>query len=222
MPELTDTQVKQELKKAIDLVNAQRLSEARAIFNKLNEIETDDIENIVNLGWIAICLRENVDAIYYYSKASDLQPDNASHMFSLANALANAGEMGEAAAILFTCGVGASASEDGAKAAKPTYTGTYKWRKECNPLTAVFTPDGANKWTVVFTYTRGRKKGTMTGTAEGDLTTGAIKGKAERKKGGRNWTFSGTAKSGVLSCDATEVKGRRCNGTFEITAGKPK
>ena len=100
-PELTYPQIKQELAKAIDLIGAQRLSEAHAIFNQLTEIETDDLETIVNLGWIALSLRENVDAIYYYSRACDLRPGNTDYMFSLANALANAGELSEASAILF-------------------------------------------------------------------------------------------------------------------------
>ena len=91
----------QDIKKAIDLVNAQRFSEARAIFNKLNETETSDLRTLLNLGGIALALKEHVDAIYYYSRVCDLQPENADYMLSLANALYNAGELGEASAILF-------------------------------------------------------------------------------------------------------------------------
>ncbi len=99
-PELPVAQIKQELRKAIDLINAQRLSEARAVFNRLNEIETDDIEIIRNLGSVAFALKEHVDAIYYYSKACDLYPRNTDYMFSLAKALYYAGESGEASTIL--------------------------------------------------------------------------------------------------------------------------
>lgn len=100
MADINVRKAKEQLKKAYQLVNSQRLSEARAIYSEFNDVDTDDIELITSLGGLAFRLKEFVDAIYRYTRAAELQPDNANHKYSLAIAMESIGEQGEAREIL--------------------------------------------------------------------------------------------------------------------------
>lgn len=91
-----------------------------------------------------------------------------------------------------------------------TFSGTFDWgRKKDQKIQGVFTPDGANKWKVVWTFKWKKKDEIYTGSAEGNLVNGSVKGSAIRMdhkdktkphpKDKRKFTFNVTAKDGTLS-----------------------
>ncbi len=88
----------------------------------------------------------------------------------------------------------ALAAQGGGVPAAPTQTltGTYVWNQggDPNDLEAAFTPTGRQKWDVTFRFKLRRRVHAFTGTAEGDLNEGALKGTVLNE--GRTFTFSGT------------------------------
>ena len=102
-----------------------------------------------------------------------------------------------------------------------TKNGTFLWskdkKKENHALKAVFTPAGANKWTVVFSCDWKEKPYKYTGTASGDLKNGDVAGEAEDEKKKKKWSFAGTAKDGVLTCSHAEIKGNKKKPSGKFT-----
>lgn len=82
-----------------------------------------------------------------------------------------------------------------------TLKGTYEWADsgKGGPLEAVFTPVGEGKWEVAFHFEFDGEPHVYSGTAEGSLTEGRLKGavKTENKK--RTFTFSGAFRDGTFT-----------------------
>ena len=117
--------------------------------------------------------------------------------------------------------VHAADEKPGAKATTVTLTGTYNWGKKAKqPLKGVFTPDGENKWKVVWTFKHKNKPHTYTGTVEGNLQNGPIKGESVNEGGKRKWKFEGAAKNGVIDCNHVELKGKREKKTGQFSIKK--
>ena len=103
-----------------------------------------------------------------------------------------------------------------------TLNGTYVWSSSPNEpgdLRAVFTPAGEGKWTVNFYFHFSGRDRIYTGTAEGDLSNGNLKGEVKNEEKKRTFTFEGTTKNGDFSGQHAEVGGRygsRKTGTLEL------
>ncbi len=118
----------------------------------------------------------------------------------------------------FSSNIHAADQEAGAKAAEVTFTGTFEWSRKKGKkhnIKGVFTPDGANKWKVIWTFKWGKGNETYTGTAEGNLDNGPLKGQALRKQGPkvkkpdkRLWKFEGVVKNGELNANHTSSNGK--------------
>lgn len=94
-------------------------------------------------------------------------------------------------------------------AAEITLTGSCVWKgskptKAPNPLKAVLTPSGPNEWKAVYYFPWGNSNKVWTGTVKGDLKNGAVSGDTSGENG-RTFSFSGSAKDGVLTFDCTET-----------------
>lgn len=100
MQELTNSELKQLANKAMQCLTNDQQEEAHHIANTVGRIETDNIEVLMHLGQMELSLGKTILAIEYYSKAVQLYPDNSDYNFALANALFNAGNYGEAEAML--------------------------------------------------------------------------------------------------------------------------
>jgi hypothetical protein len=90
-----------------------------------------------------------------------------------------------------------------------TLKGTYEWTDggEKGELQAVFTPAGEGKWEVAFHFKFQGEPHVYSGSAEGSLSDGALKGavKTENKK--RTFTFNGAFHEGTFTgthADASE------------------
>jgi hypothetical protein len=103
-------------------------------------------------------------------------------------------------------------------------TGTFVWTNQAgqtHPISAVFTPSGEKKWTVVYTFDWGPKGAqNWKGTAEGDLKNGAIKGEGFHPDGRRKFTFSGNSKEGTITCTHNETTSGTPQATGTITLKK--
>ncbi len=132
--------------------------------------------------------------------------------------------------LMFGLGLQTQAEEKGAEkkegapaAEAVTYGGTFNWNREkgkTHPLKGVFTPVGENKWNVIWSFKWKKKPVTYKGVVEGNLVNGNITGKSSTKDGKRNWTFTGTAKDGVMTCNHKELKGRKETPTGTIIIKK--
>jgi hypothetical protein len=103
-------------------------------------------------------------------------------------------------------------------------SGTFVWANQpdqTHPISAVLTPNGDKKWTVVYTFNWGGKGAqNWKGTAEGDLQNGAIKGEGFHPDGRRKFTFTGTSKDGKLNCTHTEITSGTPQATGTMTLKK--
>lgn len=90
-----------------------------------------------------------------------------------------------------------------------TFTGEYQWADGgSGELTAVFKPEGDDRWKVKFKFRFGGKSHNWSGTAVGSLTTnGTVTGTAEWGK--RTWEFDATLEDGTLRGSHTETTGER-------------
>ena len=90
---------------------------------------------------------------------------------------------------------------------KRTLKGSFEWTNsnKTGPLEAVFTPTGEGKWDVAFHFEFRGKAHVYSGTAEGTLTGGDLKGRVLSDEGGRTFTFSGTFTDGEFRGKHAEV-----------------
>jgi hypothetical protein len=94
-----------------------------------------------------------------------------------------------------------------------TWTGSFVWskrNKDTHQIKAVFTPDGENKWKVSFHFEFRDKDHVYSGTAEGSLAAGELKGEIfSDDKNKRKFTFKGDVKEGAFSGTHEEIRGWR-------------
>lgn len=89
-------------------------------------------------------------------------------------------------------------------------TGTFVWNGKAgqtNPLKAVLTRTGAGQYTAVYTFTWSGTPKTYVGTVTGNLRNGEVSGTGDGDR--RKFTFTGTAKNGLITFKAFEVTGGR-------------
>ena len=101
-----------------------------------------------------------------------------------------------------------------------TLTGEYRWDSyERGRLEAVFTPDGAGGWEVAFHFRWSGQPRIFSGTAEGNLTSGELRGEVQSENKRRTWVFRGSFKNGKFRGTHAEVSWRgreRETGTLTL------
>ena len=104
-----------------------------------------------------------------------------------------------------------SVATDGAQ----TLNGEFQWNRMDNPgdLKAVFEPTGDSSWDVSFYFEFRGKPHTYTGTAEGSLTEGALRGKVFNENKKRTWTFEGAFEEGTFRGTHKEHRGEEIHDT---------
>ena len=119
------------------------------------------------------------------------------------------------ALVLTVFGAGTAAEEE------RTLTGTYLWedRGRGGDLEVVFTPTTEGVWDVAFHFTFRDKPHVYSGTAEGSLSDGGLKGKVFNENKKRTFTFSGEFKDGEFNGTHAEIKGGKENRTGTLTLG---
>lgn len=125
--------------------------------------------------------------------------------------------------IVLGCGNSESWAGEGEKAGKPvTFTGTFNWKrqgKKTHDLKGIFTPDGENKYKVVWHFKWRKKPVKYEGFVNGNIQNGEISGEGWTANKKRRWTFKGVAKNWTLQCNHTEVSNKKKpvpTGTFTI------
>lgn len=111
------------------------------------------------------------------------------------------------AALIALCALtagGAAARETRAR----TLTGDFVWDGGGEgALSAVFTPSGEDTWDVNFEFTFRGTPHAYSGTAEGTLAAGEMKGTVKSDGRSRTFTFAGTFTDGVFHGTHAEVTG---------------
>jgi hypothetical protein len=101
-----------------------------------------------------------------------------------------------------------------------TFNGEYFWKQSNHEgtLKAVFKKTAEQKWDVSFFFTFRGEDHTYTGTAEGNLSEGPLKGSVQNENKKRTWRFDGTFKEGKFSGDHVELQGERevATGTLSL------
>ncbi len=89
-----------------------------------------------------------------------------------------------------------------------TLTGEYIWNRQDVPseIEAVFTPAGESKWDVSFHFDFRNEGHIYTGTAEGSLTEGPLKGEVKNENKKRTFIFSGKFTDGVFEGTHAEMR----------------
>jgi hypothetical protein len=112
------------------------------------------------------------------------------------------------------------ASSVGAEDAR-TLHGEFAWtqRDKSGDLEAVFTPTGEGTWDVSFRFEFRESPHTYSGTAEGDLDDGELKGTVTDESGKRTFTFEGESKDGEFSGTHAETTGGKpaSTGTLKLS-----
>ena len=100
-----------------------------------------------------------------------------------------------------------------------TLTGEYHWsgRNASGDLEAVFTSTGDQTWDVSFHFKFRGRPHTYSGTAEGSLSQGELKGTVKNENKGRTFVFSGTVKDGKFRGTHAETEGDREQSTGTLT-----
>lgn len=88
-----------------------------------------------------------------------------------------------------------------------TMEGSFVWsqRDHSDKLKAVFEPTGEGTWDVSFYFTFRGEPHTYTGTAEGSLTEGALKGTVQNEDKKRTWNFEGEFQDGEFNGTHEEI-----------------
>ncbi len=103
-----------------------------------------------------------------------------------------------------------------------TLTGEYVWNRQDVPteIEAVFTPAGDAKWDVSFHFDFRNEGHIYTGTAEGSLTEGSLKGEVRNENKKRTFIFSGEFSDGVFNGTHAELRdGKKTDtGTIKLSS----
>ncbi len=98
--------------------------------------------------------------------------------------------------------------------------GAYVWdpRGKSGDLEALFTATGEKQWDVAFHFTFKDEDQVYSGTAEGSLTDGAMKGRVLNEQESRAFTFKGSFADGAFSGTHAEEEdgGERATGTLTL------
>ena len=100
-----------------------------------------------------------------------------------------------------------------------TLTGEFLWSGggASGDLEAVFTSTGEQTWDVSFHFEFRGRPHVYTGTAEGSLSQGELRGKVKNENKGRTFLFSGTVKDGKFQGTHAETEGGREQSTGTLT-----
>lgn len=88
-----------QIKQAFQLIEKDQIIEATNIFNNIVQVETDNLEEIVELGKLAYLLDESVFAIRCFSKAVGMAPQSVDCLYFLAMSYCKIGNLEYAAEI---------------------------------------------------------------------------------------------------------------------------
>jgi hypothetical protein len=121
-----------------------------------------------------------------------------------------------ALAILLTISAGTATAEEA-----QTLTGEFIWshRSTTGDLEAIFTPKGEGKWDVAFHFEFRGKPHVYSGTAEGSLKGGELKGTVLNESKHRTFTFTGTVTEGQFSGTHAEIGDDGAMETGTLTLG---
>lgn len=102
-----------------------------------------------------------------------------------------------------------------------TLTGEYHWtnRDSRGPLEAIFTPKEDGIWDVSFHFEFRGEKHVYTGTAEGSLSDGALKGEVLNETKKRTFTFEGAFEGGKFKGTHAEIREGNQLDTGTLTLG---
>ena len=100
-----------------------------------------------------------------------------------------------------------------------TLTGEFVWsaRSDTGDLEAVFTPTGEQTWDVSFHFEFRGRPHVYTGSAQGSLSQGELKGEVKNENKKRTFVFSGTVKNGKFQGTHAEIEGGREQSTGTLT-----
>lgn len=117
----------------------------------------------------------------------------------------------------------AMAEEDVAATPTRTLTGHFVWdaRGSEGDLQAVFTPTGEQTWDVQFHFEFRGEPHTYSGTAEGSLGDGTLRGTVLNESKQRTFTFLGEFTDGTFTGKHAERQGESdvATGTLELKEG---
>jgi hypothetical protein len=98
--------------------------------------------------------------------------------------------------------------------------GRFDWNGHASgDLEAVFTPTGDGTWDVAFHFTHSDTPHVYSGTAEGSLSAGALRGKVFNEDRKRSFTFEGEFKEGRFAGTHAETTGGGVKDTGSLTLG---
>jgi len=105
---------------------------------------------------------------------------------------------------------------DEARTAKGEFTWTQ--RDVAGNLEAVFTPTGDGTWDVAFHFTFRDKPHVYSGTAEGNLSGGGLKGTVQNESKERTFEFQGTVENSKFQGSHSEIEGGEtvATGTLKL------
>ena len=110
----------------------------------------------------------------------------------------------------------------GAPATAVSLRGVFIWSNEGgqkHQLDAKLSPIGTNEWQAVWNFDWKQRPVTFTGAVKGSLQNGLVTGTGDSTDGRRHFTFTGTAKDGVITFEHYEVThGKNRTGTGELRA----
>ena len=100
-----------------------------------------------------------------------------------------------------------------------TLTGEFFWSGggASGDLEAVFTSTGEQTWEMSFLFEFRGRPHVYTGTAEGSLSQGELRGKVKNENRGRTFLFSGTVKDGKFQGTHAATEGVREQNTGTVT-----
>ena len=100
-----------------------------------------------------------------------------------------------------------------------TLQGEFVWnaRGSAGDLEAVFTSTGEDTWNVDFHFEFRGSAHTYSGSAEGSLSEGALRGEVRNENKERSFTFEGKFNDGKFKGRHAEVKDGRAQSTGSLT-----
>ena len=84
--------IENELSSALDLLNSEQYVEAKAKLEKILADDNNNIEALKNLGLCEVNLDNPIDAIKVFKKVTDLDSNDATSLFYLANCYNRTGQ----------------------------------------------------------------------------------------------------------------------------------
>lgn len=124
------------------------------------------------------------------------------------------------ALVLLCAGFSLTADDTASKGDTTTMVGEYHWNDRASgELKAIFTPAGDGQWTVDFHFDFRDEPHIYSGTAEGSLSEGGLKGTVKNENKKRTFIFKGAFEDGQFSGDHEETTEGRERRTGTMTLG---